>query len=735
MTFSAVIYTQVSFAIHQQVSITILNNTHNVNGQLRYTTHCLLSFPSRHNRGFPTITNLPEQSNFPQIKLQKTLTINTRQHSTITSTHTIFTSTHTHTDTFLSASSDPPPTTPIHPHTTPVFKQCGAAGVRTNCIYTHAHSTQQTRLHHIKTAIHHHHMSTPHPYQRYDCEEGLDPSLSGSGAPTTAVSTAVSPSAPSSSHSNSYGLEMAPGATFNTTYSHLDDMGVYGPSGKTHAARQVPQQTAASVADQLFDAAHMKYERLGSPNETPMAAIQPDEMFSSSSELNMAAAGSMSPLSGPVGSTAQLDSVLDPYINNADSITLTMPPDASLGLGSGSSHGLNLDLGSIDNIRRHSEVSASNLLPRAQIDNRASISHQVDFWNMDAKPKNETQNQDTYNEDEQKIDRELSKILGDYNLNFTDPFAMPARPVGNTSTSKPTAARRTSGQPVHSPQSPKQYSVSKRQPQRYSVPNLQMPLNNHLLSRVYSNQGSQNNASNPWDNAPVPLESPRGEEDDVDDDSNTIDNALYPRRILSADATVPVNFDMSILDNGAQYLSNDYLSNNLSTGSINTPAGPFADGMPPAVPLPPDLTFGYNNKNNNRRSNSTTPTTLGRLHNSDITMSSTLGGAPRAPMTNPGSRRKSRTPSVPGLAGIPGMTPMHGSATTISSRDGSDDVEKPFLCSTCGKSFRRSEHLRRHIRSVHSLERPFSCTLCDKKFSRSDNLSQHLKTHKRNGEM
>ncbi|SCW02458.1 LAFE_0F06876g1_1 [Lachancea fermentati] len=63
-----------------------------------------------------------------------------------------------------------------------------------------------------------------------------------------------------------------------------------------------------------------------------------------------------------------------------------------------------------------------------------------------------------------------------------------------------------------------------------------------------------------------------------------------------------------------------------------------------------------------------------------------------------------------------------------------DEEEKPFKCQECTKAFRRSEHLKRHIRSVHSSERPFHCSYCDKKFSRSDNLSQHLKTHKKHGD-
>ncbi|ODQ78336.1 hypothetical protein BABINDRAFT_19989, partial [Babjeviella inositovora NRRL Y-12698] len=52
-------------------------------------------------------------------------------------------------------------------------------------------------------------------------------------------------------------------------------------------------------------------------------------------------------------------------------------------------------------------------------------------------------------------------------------------------------------------------------------------------------------------------------------------------------------------------------------------------------------------------------------------------------------------------------------------------------CPDCTKVFKRMEHLKRHIRSVHSMVRPFPCTFCEKKFSRSDNLAQHLKTHKK----
>ncbi|CEP09509.1 hypothetical protein [Parasitella parasitica] len=57
-----------------------------------------------------------------------------------------------------------------------------------------------------------------------------------------------------------------------------------------------------------------------------------------------------------------------------------------------------------------------------------------------------------------------------------------------------------------------------------------------------------------------------------------------------------------------------------------------------------------------------------------------------------------------------------------------------FTCKAdgCGKVFKRSEHLKRHIRSIHTLEKPFECPYqsCNKRFSRSDNLNQHIRIHR-----
>ncbi|KAG0010732.1 hypothetical protein BGZ80_001219 [Entomortierella chlamydospora] len=54
----------------------------------------------------------------------------------------------------------------------------------------------------------------------------------------------------------------------------------------------------------------------------------------------------------------------------------------------------------------------------------------------------------------------------------------------------------------------------------------------------------------------------------------------------------------------------------------------------------------------------------------------------------------------------------------------------PCKFPTCGWSFKRFEHLKRHM-LVHTKERPFVCDFhgCEKSFSRSDNFSAHLRTH------
>ncbi|KAF9172991.1 hypothetical protein BGX21_003963 [Mortierella sp. AD011] len=74
------------------------------------------------------------------------------------------------------------------------------------------------------------------------------------------------------------------------------------------------------------------------------------------------------------------------------------------------------------------------------------------------------------------------------------------------------------------------------------------------------------------------------------------------------------------------------------------------------------------------------------------------------------------------------------STTSISSTSSGSNNKHPCKVPTCGWSFKRYEHLKRHM-LVHTKERTFVCDVsnCNKSFSRSDNFSAHLRTHSKRG--
>ncbi|KAI0402336.1 hypothetical protein F4802DRAFT_576125 [Xylaria palmicola] len=68
---------------------------------------------------------------------------------------------------------------------------------------------------------------------------------------------------------------------------------------------------------------------------------------------------------------------------------------------------------------------------------------------------------------------------------------------------------------------------------------------------------------------------------------------------------------------------------------------------------------------------------------------------------------------------------MDQSQTRRRRRDGSSANVQQRLCPHCGRSFKRSEHLERHVRT-HTKEKPYICH-CGSAFSRRDLLTRHMR--------
>ncbi|SCV05699.1 LANO_0H13234g1_1 [Lachancea nothofagi CBS 11611] len=384
--------------------------------------------------------------------------------------------------------------------------------------------------------------------------------------------------------------------------------------------------------------------------------------------------------------------------------------------------------------RRPSELTSTRTATHPELHTRNSISYNTDFWNLPSSTSNQRPNYKSHrsfggvlpsstttvrpastgkrseslrplslSSSPFKIDNELTKLLDDYNLSYSI-----QKPV-----KKRTGSFNTINNPRRSSVSEPQNRVQK---QRASM-SLVDGNNQDLIAKLYGDVKAPRPrlTSLSWENAIISDDEDEDEDEEEDDirgpgSAQIIDTSSNAGVVDDEEEGEKITREHS-----SQGASTDFLSHNLNPNL----------SVQDATFVQPNLLV--NSQDHILDAAALSSRSAGSSNFNPLHMPLTASTSPSSYNSN--YNTNSQSSSKPRKRQSFSKPPQNSKSSSPLEED-----EKPFKCQECPKAFRRSEHLKRHIRSVHSSERPFHCCYCDKKFSRSDNLSQHLKTHKKHGD-